>query len=76
VQVVRVDLERRQIDLGLEEILDSVREDKQRRGSSRSQARVKKEQRKGTPEQRRRIKAAARQRQQRPGRRERAARKR
>jgi ribonuclease R len=76
VQVVRVDLERRQIDLGLAEILDAVRADDRRRGPRRSQANVKKEQRKGTPEQRRRIKAAARQRKQRPGRRERAGRKR
>ncbi len=36
VQVVRVDLERRQIDLGLEEILDAVRDDERRRGPTRS----------------------------------------
>ena len=76
VQVVRVDQERRQIDLGLEEILDTVREDERRRGPRRTQARVRKEQRKGTPEQRRRIQTAARQRKQRPGRRERGSRKR
>jgi ribonuclease R len=76
VQVVRVDEERRQVDLALEEILDAVRDDERRRGPRRSHARAKKEQRKGTPEERRTRKAAARQRKQRPGRRERAARKR
>jgi ribonuclease R len=76
VQVVRVDHERRQVDLALEDILDTVREDERRRGPQRSQARPKKEQRKGTPEQRRRLRSDVRQRKQRPGRRERAARKR
>jgi ribonuclease R len=76
VQVVRVDQERRQIDLAIEDILVAVREDEMRRGPRRSQARVKSEQRKGTPEQRRKIKAAKRERKLRPGRRERAARKR
>jgi ribonuclease R len=38
VQVVRVDLERRQIDLGLTEILDAVRTSERNRGSRRSQA--------------------------------------
>jgi ribonuclease R len=75
VQVVRVDQERRQIDLAIDEILEAVREDERRRGPRRSQARLKKEQRKATPEARRQAKAR-RQRQQRPGRRERAARKR
>jgi ribonuclease R len=37
VQVVRVDLERRQIDLGLTEILDAVRASERNRGSRRSQ---------------------------------------
>jgi ribonuclease R len=60
VQVVRVDLERRQIDLGLTDILDSIREDEGRRGPRRSKARLKK---------------AARPPKQRPGRRERATRK-
>ena len=59
VQVVRVDLERRQIDLGLVEILDSLREDERRRGPKRSSARPKVEQR----------------RKQRPGKRERATRR-
>jgi ribonuclease R len=76
VQVVRVDLERRQIDLGLEDILAAVSSDQRRRAPSRSHAKLKKEQRKGTPEERRKIKAAKRGRKQRPGRRERAARKR
>jgi ribonuclease R len=60
VQVVRVDLERRQIDLGLTEILDVIREDEGRRGPRHSKAKPKQE--------RRRQK-------QRPGRRERATRK-
>src|SRR4029453_9641808 len=59
VQVVRVDLERRQIDLGLEDILAAVANEG-RRGPSRSRAGPKADQRKGTPEQRRKIKTAAR----------------
>jgi ribonuclease R len=74
VQVVRVDLERRQIDLGLEDILAAVAGDR-RRGPARSQARAKKDLRKGTPEQRRKIKQAARQKKERPGRKVRAARR-
>jgi ribonuclease R len=76
VQVVRVDQERRQIDLGLEDVLETIRKDERRRSAGRSRATLKKEQRKGTPEQRRKIKAEARRRSQRPGRQERAARKR
>ena len=68
-QVVRVDMERRQVDLGIDEVLDAVRQDERRRGPARTQARPKKEQRKSTPEQRRRQKAA------RPGKRERTQRK-
>ena len=60
VQVVRVDMERRQIDLGLTEILEAVRADERKRGPSHSKARPKHEQR----EQKRK-------RRQRPGRRER-----
>ena len=75
VQVVRVDQERRQIDLAIAEILDAVREDESRRGPRRSHARPKIEERKGTPEQRRKLKAGKR-RAARPGRRERASRKR
>lgn len=70
VQVVRVDMERRHIDLGLADVLDTVRRDERRRGATRSKARPKKEQRKSTPEQRRRRRAS------RPGKRERAAKRR
>jgi ribonuclease R len=56
VQVVRVDLERRQIDLGLVEILDALREDERARGPKRSQARPKTEQpRKARPGKRERA---------------------
>jgi len=65
VQVVRVDLERRQIDLGLTEILDAVRTDERRRGPRRSSARPKKDLRR-PPEKRK----------SRPGRRERQKRRR
>ena len=61
VQVIRVDLERRQIDLGLAEILDAVRSSERNRGSRRSQAKPKKDE--------------GRRRKQRPGPRERAFRK-
>ncbi len=63
VQVVRVDMERRQIDLGMVEILESVRRSERNRGPRRSKAQPKKEQH---------LKAD-RSRKQRPGRRERAA---
>ena len=59
VQVVRVDMERRQIDLGLVEVLDALREDERKRGPRRSKARPKAE---------RAVK-------KRPGKRERATRK-
>jgi ribonuclease R len=56
VQVVRVDMERRQIDLGLVQILDSLREDERRRGPKRSKAQPKAEKRrKGRPGQRERA---------------------
>jgi ribonuclease R len=61
VQVVRVDMERRQVELGLVDILDTVRREQGRRGAPRSNVRTKKEQRRGGK------------RKQRPGRRERAA---
>jgi ribonuclease R len=70
VQIVRVDMERRQIDLGLEEVLEKVRREERKRGPMRSSARPKKEQRKGTPEERRKRKN------QRLGKKERAARRR
>ena len=59
VQVVKVDMERRQVDLGLVEILERVRRDERVRGPHRSAVRTKSEKRKT----------------QRPGRRERMARK-
>ena len=58
VQVVRVDMERRQIDLGLLDILESVRREERPRGPIRSKVQPKSD--------RRRV--------QRPGRRERAQR--
>ncbi len=63
VQVVRVDMERRQIDLGLVEILETVRSDERRRGPRRSKARPKHEQRRqpkrrsGRPGRRERLKS-------------------
>src|SRR5262249_37320898 len=60
VQVVRVDLDRRQIDLGLTDILDLIRQDERRRGPKHSKAKPKQE---------------GRRQKQRPGRRERAARR-
>lgn len=56
VQIVRVDMNRRQIDLALEDVLQKVRHDERSRGPSRSGARPKKDARKGTPEQRRKGK--------------------
>ena len=69
VQVVKVDMERRQVDLGLAEILDAVRESEENRGPRRSKAMPKREVR---------AKAADRapKRKGRPGRRERATKKR
>ncbi len=43
VQLIRVDMERRQIDLGLTEILDAVRESEKNRGPRRSAVRQKRE---------------------------------
>jgi len=63
VQVVRVDMERRQVELGLVEILDTVRRDERRRGAPRSKLRSKKEQQREPT------------RKQRPGRRERRRKK-
>jgi ribonuclease R len=59
VQVVRVDMERRQVDLGLVEILENVRRDERPRGPVRSKVAPKSEKRRA----------------QRPGRRERLNRK-
>jgi ribonuclease R len=70
VQVVKVDMERRQIDLGLTEILDNVRESERNRGPRRSKAEPRRE-----PQVRRAVSqpAAAKRRKQRPGRKERAS---
>ena len=59
VQIVKVDMERRQIDLGLEDVLEKVRRDERARGPQRSSARPKKEQRKGTQDERRKRKQRA-----------------
>jgi ribonuclease R len=68
VQVVKVDMERRQVDLGLTEILDTVRQSERNRGPRRSRAEPKKE---------RPAKAATgRRTKQRPGKKERAVRRR
>jgi ribonuclease R len=64
VQVIKVDMERRQVDLGLVEILDTVRATEQGRGPRRSKAEPKRERHLRRP------------RKQRPGRRERAAKRR
>jgi ribonuclease R len=71
VQVVKVDMERRQIDLGIVEILERVRESESHRGPRRSAA--------VTKEERRKVAAPAakhKARKQRPGRKERAVRRR
>ena len=59
VQIVRVDMERRQVDLGLVDILEQVRQDERPRGPVRSKVRPKSEKRRA----------------QRPGRRERQKRR-
>ncbi|MEO7273304.1 MAG: hypothetical protein ABIX28_18670, partial [Vicinamibacterales bacterium] len=69
VQVVKVDMERRQIDLGMVEILDRVRASEENRGPRRSKADPRPAPRsatKGKP-------AARKKTAQRPGRKERAA---
>jgi ribonuclease R len=79
VQVVRVDMERRQIDLGIVEILDAVRESESRRGPRRSQAKPKYPGRPSEPGHAAAPGSRPRQtkrRKQRPGRRERSARRR
>jgi ribonuclease R len=67
VQVIKVDMERRQVDLGLVEILDKVRASERNRGARRSKAEPKSE---------RHLKAAGGKRKPRPGRREREKRRR
>jgi ribonuclease R len=68
VQVIKVDMERRQVDLGLVEILDAVRASEENRGPKRSKAQPRQERERGG---RQRPKKA-----QRPGKRERAVKKR
>jgi hypothetical protein len=65
VQVIKVDMERRQIDLGLVQILEKVRESEQNRGPRRSRAQPKSE---------RHLKAGKRK--PRPGKNERGAKRR
>ncbi len=65
VQVIKVDMERRQVDLGLVEILEKVRQSERHRGPRRSKAEPKRE----------RHLAGGRKRSSRPGRRERAMKK-
>ena len=65
VQVVKVDMERRQVDLALVEILERVRQSEQHRGPRRSGVLTKEERRKVAGP------AGGRKRQPRPGRRER-----
>jgi ribonuclease R len=86
VQVIRVDMERRQVDLGLVEILDSVRQSEKNRGPRRSSAEPRPARpvqagpgrgwtvAAGKPEKKDKAGKGG-QRQQRPGRRERAQRK-
>ena len=66
VQVIRVDMERRQVDLGLSEILERVRESEQHRGPRRSRAQPKREAH---------LKNSSGKRKGRPGKRERATKK-
>ncbi len=56
VQVVRVDMEKRQIELALEGILDTVRGAERRHRTPARTSKPKKDQRKGTQEERRRRK--------------------
>jgi ribonuclease R len=68
VQIARVDLERRMIDLALEDVVEAARAEERPKGRLKSVSRPKKDQRKATPEQRRKARAK-----QRPGKKERAA---
>jgi ribonuclease R len=67
VQVVRVDMERRQIDLGIADILERVRRDERSRGPQRSSVQPKKSSMG--------VRSGERRKAQRPGRRERLAKK-
>ncbi|MGD9906145.1 MAG: ribonuclease R, partial [Vicinamibacterales bacterium] len=68
VQVIRVDLQRRQVELGVEDVLDAVRRNERHRGPRRSAADVGRRSSPGRGQTRRRA--------PRPGRRERAGRRR
>jgi ribonuclease R len=70
VQVIKVDMERRQIDLGLSEILDRVRESERNRGPRRSRAEPREKGRPAGPAQAGRTESR---RKPRPGKKERAA---
>jgi ribonuclease R len=83
VQVIKVDMERRQVDLGLTEILDAVRVSESNRGPRRSKVEPRRDPATARAAQRPAGKAHARtsrreagKRKQRPGRKERAARRR
>ena len=78
VQVIKVDMERRQVDLGLSEILDRVRESERNRGPRRSRADAARPRGSGAPAGLPAQTAGkhARKRKQRIGKRERGARKR
>ncbi|HTI39365.1 MAG TPA: ribonuclease R [Vicinamibacterales bacterium] len=67
VQVIKVDMERRQVDLGLVDILDRVRASERHRGPRQTKAQPKSE---------RHLRSAGGKRQQRPGRRERSEKRR
>ena len=69
VQVIKVDMERRQVDLGLVEILDAVRKSELNRGPRRSKAEPARASGRAAGSR------AARPRKQRPGKKERAGRK-
>jgi ribonuclease R len=60
VQVVRVDMERRQVDLGLVEILEAVRKEERPRGAIRSKVTPKRERRRAQPQGRRERAAKSR----------------
>ena len=82
VQVIKVDMERRQVDLGLSEILDRIRESERNRGPRRSRIEPGRQPRAnaptkkaeaGLPRGRDGVAKAGKRRTQRPGRKERSA---
>jgi ribonuclease R len=76
VQVIKVDMERRQVDLGLTEILDRVRASERNRGSRVSRRPVDSRSERGTGQRGKANTKSDRRRAQRPGRQERAAKRR